>query len=324
MGTSCRFAPNLSGERNKFQPFDAPVPPRDLAEPAGLRHIAQPHRGNSQHFHAFPDRSIAETAILSAYNPLYSLAGFLVGMLVGLTGVGGGSLMTPLLVLLFGFHPATAVGTDLLYASVTKTVGTAVHGKRKTVEWRIVALLATGSMPGAIATLYLMGRNGTLGDSASSVLNALLGGALVITGVSTLFRAKIVAWAKPKMREAGPRTIGALTVLLGLVLGVLVSVTSVGAGALGITALLILYPKLKVARIAGSDIAHAVPLTLIAGIGHWLMGSVNLMLMGALLVGSIPGIIAGSLIGSRASDKLLTPVLAAVLLVVGGRLLAGA
>jgi uncharacterized membrane protein YfcA len=245
-------------------------------------------------------------------------------MLVGLTGVGGGSLMTPLLVLLFGFHPATAVGTDLLYASVTKTVGTAVHGTRKTVEWKIVGLLAMGSMPGAVATLCVMSRTGTLAASASSVLNALLGGALVITGVSTLFRAKIVGWAKPKMRETGTHTISALTVLLGLVLGILVSITSVGAGALGITALLILYPKLKVARIAGSDIAHAVPLTFIAGLGHWWMGSVDLTLMGALLVGSIPGIIAGSLIGSRASDKLLTPILAAVLLVVGGRLLAGA
>jgi uncharacterized membrane protein YfcA len=245
-------------------------------------------------------------------------------MLVGLTGVGGGSLMTPLLVLLFGFHPATAVGTDLLYASVTKTVGTAVHGTRKTVEWKIVGLLAMGSMPGAVATLCVMSRTGTLAASASSVLNALLGGALVITGVSTLFRAKIVGWAKPKMRETGAHTISALTILLGLVLGILVSITSVGAGALGITALLILYPKLKVARIAGSDIAHAVPLTFIAGLGHWWMGSVDLTLMGALLVGSIPGIIAGSLIGSRASDKLLTPILAAVLLVVGGRLLAGA
>ena len=245
-------------------------------------------------------------------------------MLVGLTGVGGGSLMTPLLVLLFGLHPATAVGTDLLYASVTKTVGTAVHGTRKTVEWRIVALLATGSLPGAIATLYVMSRTGTLAASASGVLNALLGGALVITGVSTLFRAKIVNWAKPRMREAGGRTISALTILLGLILGILVSITSVGAGALGITALLILYPKFRVARIAGSDIAHAVPLTFIAGLGHWWMGSVDLTLMGALLVGSIPGIIAGSLIGSRASDKLLTPILAATLLVVGGRLLAGA
>jgi uncharacterized membrane protein YfcA len=245
-------------------------------------------------------------------------------MLVGLTGVGGGSLMTPLLVLLFGFHPATAVGTDLLYASVTKSVGTAVHGTRKTVEWRVVGLLAAGSVPGAIGTLYVMSHTGTLGASAAGVLNALLGGALVITGVSTLFRPKIVAWAKPKMRDAGGRTIAALTVLLGLLLGICVSVTSVGAGALGITALLILYPKLKVARVAGSDIAHAVPLTFIAGVGHWFMGSVDLTLMAALLVGSVPGVIVGSLIGSRASDKLLTPILATTLLVVGGRLLAGA
>src|SRR3954449_1696049 len=112
--------------------------------------------------------------IFSAYNPLYSVAGFLVGALVGMTGVGGGSLMTPLLVLLFGFHPATAVGTDLLYASVTKSVGTAVHGKRETVDWKIVASLACGSVPASIATVYVMSRVGTLAEHAAGVLNLIL------------------------------------------------------------------------------------------------------------------------------------------------------
>ncbi len=257
------------------------------------------------------------------YNPLYSVAGFLVGMLVGLTGVGGGSLMTPLLVILFGFHPATAVGTDLLYASVTKTVGTLVHGKQKTVDWRIVGALATGSIPSAVVTIFVMGHVGTLGQHASGVLNLLLGVSLLLTGISVFFRPWILSWAGNHIHAMDEHRLRRWTVALGGALGILVSVTSVGAGALGTTALLILYPKLPVARIAGSDIAHAVPLTLIAGIGHLLIGSVDFMLMLALLAGSIPGIIIGSLLGSRSSDQFLRPVLAITLLVVAARLLVG-
>src|SRR3954451_20333171 len=261
--------------------------------------------------------------IFSAYNPLYSLAGFLVGMLVGLTGVGGGSLMTPILVLLFNFHPATAVGTDLLYASVTKTVGTAVHGKQGTVDWKIVTRLAFGSVPEAILTLIVMSQVGTLGEHASGVLNLLLGIALLLTSISVFFRPAILRWAGHHIHAMSERKLAQRTVVLGATLGVLVSVTSVGAGALGTTALLILYPRLPVARIAASDIAHAVPLTLIAGIGHWLIGSVNFGLMFALLAGSIPGIIVGSLLGGRASDAILRPVLAITLLIVAVRLLIG-
>ncbi|MFL6720214.1 MAG: sulfite exporter TauE/SafE family protein [Sphingomonas sp.] len=261
--------------------------------------------------------------MFSAYNPLYSVAGFLVGMLVGLTGVGGGSLMTPLLVLLFGFHPATAVGTDLLYASVTKTVGTAVHGKQGTVDWRIVARLACGSVPAAILTLIVMSRVGTLGGSASGVLSVLLGIALLLTSISVFFRPQILSWAGHHIHGMSNATLARRTIVLGAILGVLVSVTSVGAGALGTTALLILYPRLPVARIAASDIAHAVPLTLIAGIGHWLIGSVDFTLMFALLAGSIPGIIVGSLVSARSSDAVLRPVLAVTLLVVAVRLLIG-
>ncbi|MDL2339843.1 MAG: sulfite exporter TauE/SafE family protein [Pseudomonadota bacterium] len=258
---------------------------------------------------------------MSSFNPLYSLAGLLVGMLVGMTGVGGGSLMTPLLVLLFGFHPATAVGTDLLYASVTKTVGTAVHGKRKTVDWHIVAGLALGSVPAAIITLIAMYHWGATGTKGPSVLNLLLGASLLLTSIAIFFRPVILRWAGPRFDHLEAARINHWTVLLGALLGVLVSLTSVGAGALGTTALLILYPRLPVARIAGSDIAHAVPLTLIAGIGHWMMGAVDFGLMGALLVGSIPGIIVGSLVATRSSDKVLRAVLAITLLVVSIRLL---
>jgi hypothetical protein len=261
--------------------------------------------------------------IFSAYNPLYSLAGFLVGMLVGMTGVGGGSLMTPLLVILFGFHPATAVGTDLLYASVTKTVGTAVHGKQKTVDWRIVTRLAIGSVPASALTLFVMSRIGTMSGSATTVLNLLLGAALLLTSISVFFRPWILSWAGHHIHAMEERRLRRWTIALGVTLGVLVSVTSVGAGALGTTALLILYPRLPVARIAASDIAHAVPLTLIAGLGHWWMGSVDFGLMLALLAGSIPGIVIGSLFSSRTSDAVLRPILALTLLVVALRMLAG-
>jgi uncharacterized membrane protein YfcA len=244
-------------------------------------------------------------------------------MLVGMTGVGGGSLMTPVLVLLFGFHPATAVGTDLLYASVTKTVGTAVHGSRRTVDWRIVAALASGSVPASLATLFVMSRVGTLDAHASGILNFLLGATLLLTSVSIFFRPLILRIAGRRLDTSEPTRVSRETVLLGALLGVLVSVTSVGAGALGTTALLMLYPRLPVARIAGSDIAHAVPLTLIAGIGHWLMGSVDFVLMGALLLGSIPGIILGSMLAGRASDNVLRPILGVTLLVVAVRLLIG-
>jgi uncharacterized membrane protein YfcA len=252
---------------------------------------------------------------------LYSLAGFLVGALVGLTGVGGGSLMTPLLVLLFGFHPATAVGTDLLYASVTKSVGTAVHGKRETVDWKIVGGLASGSVPAAIITLTLMGYFGVNSAHSALVLNILLGAALLVTSITVFFRPWIMRWAGHHIDSMEERRVTRSTIVLGAILGVLVSITSVGAGALGTTALLILYPKLPVARIAGTDIAHAVPLTLIAGIGHWLMGSVDLTLMLALLAGSIPGIIVGSLLATRSSDSVLRPLLALTLLLSSVKLL---
>src|SRR5207248_1360161 len=162
-------------------------------------------------------------------------------MLVGLTGVGGGSLMTPLLVLLFGFHPATAVGTDLLYASVTKTVGTAVHGKQGTVNWTIVRRLAFGSVPASVATLLVMSRVGTMAAAAAGTLNLMLGIALLLTGTSVFFRPWILSWAGDHLHDVEDHVLARRTILLGATLGVLVSVTSVGAGALGTTALLILY-----------------------------------------------------------------------------------
>lgn len=254
-------------------------------------------------------------------NPLYSLAGTLVGLLVGLTGVGGGSLMTPLLVLMFGFHPATAVGTDLLYASATKTVGTVVHGRHDTVDWRVVRRLATGSVPAAIMTLTLLWALNWKGEAMGEVITSILGVALIITAISVFFRKTIIARFTPLLVGADEARIGQMTIGLGVVLGALVSLTSVGAGALGMTALLVLYPKVPVARLVGSDIAHAVPLTLIAGIGHLALGSVDLWLLGSLLLGSIPGIIIGSMLAARIHERLLVSVLAITLALVGIRLL---
>jgi uncharacterized protein len=250
----------------------------------------------------------------------YSISGLVVGLLVGLTGVGGGALMTPLLVLLFGIRATTAVGTDLLYACITKTVGTAVHGFSGTVEWPIVRRLAAGSVPATVLTLIVLAHFRNRLDSGSGVITTVLGFALILTAISIVFRKWILNALAEFAAKLSPRETALLTALLGAVLGVLVSLSSVGAGAIGVTFLLILYPKLPAGKLVGSDIAHAVPLTLIAGIGHWFLGSIDAVLLVSLLVGSIPGVIIGSYISARIPDKVLRPVLAGTLAVVGARL----
>ena len=237
------------------------------------------------------------------FNALYAASGLLVGVLVGLTGVGGGALMTPLLVLLFHFHPSTAVGTDLLYASATKGVGTVVHGSNKTVD--------------TVALLYGLHQRG---DAAARLISTVLGCMLLLTSVTLLFRRHIFELAARHDVSPSPRATAVLTVVLGAILGTLITLSSVGAGAIGVTVLIFLYPKMPIARIVGSDIAHAVPLTLIAGAGHWLLGSVNLPLLGSLLVGSIPGIIVGSHLTARIPERYLRPILATTLLLVGAKL----
>ncbi len=259
--------------------------------------------------------------VLPYINPLYSISGFFVGMLVGLTGVGGGSLMTPLLVLLFGIHPATAVGTDLLYACVTKTGGTLVHGFSKTVDWKITRRLALGSVPATALTLIVLAYfNRGTHEGAAGLITNVLGFALILTAIALVFRKWILDFFATQVGEFDEARARTLTIMLGALLGVLVSLSSVGAGAIGVTVLLVLYPRLPVARIVGSDIAHAVPLTLIAGIGHWMLGSIDWSLLGSLLVGSLPGIAIGSYITARIPDRVLRPILASTLAVVGGRL----
>jgi uncharacterized membrane protein YfcA len=259
---------------------------------------------------------------LGAIHPLYSVAGVLVGLLVGLTGVGGGSLMTPLLVLFFGFHPATAVGTDLLYASATKLVGTGVHSRRGTVDWRIVGLLGAGSLPASLVSLALLDHFGPQSKETNALISTALGVTLSLTAVSLFFRRRLVARLATVVGVLSGRRLAIWTVVLGVVLGAMVTMTSVGAGALGMTVLLVLYPTHPVARLVGSDIAHAVPLTLVAGLGHLALGTVDLGLLVSLLLGSIPGIVVGSLIGTRVRDGVLTPILAVTLLIVGVRMLA--
>ncbi|HTH59909.1 MAG TPA: sulfite exporter TauE/SafE family protein [Paraburkholderia sp.] len=251
---------------------------------------------------------------------LYSLSGLFVGFLVGLTGVGGGSLMTPILVLLFNVHPATAVGTDLLYAAATKSAGTLVHGLKGSVDWRVTLRLAAGSVPAATVTLILLHRYGMDTPRASHLIQAVLGAALLITALALVFRPQLAAFAARHRRAPGEFSTLWLTIATGAVLGALVSLTSVGAGAIGVTVLLLLYPALPTARIVGSDVAHAVPLTLLAGAGHWLLGSIDWWMLASLLCGSLPGIALGSMLSSRAPDKLLRHLLAATLTLVGVRL----
>jgi uncharacterized protein len=253
-------------------------------------------------------------------DPLYVASGFGVGLLVGMTGVGGGSLMTPLLILLFGIHPSTAVGTDLLYAAATKTGGSLVHGVARSIHWPAVARLACGSIPASILTLLVMWRLGLDGASQRSLVNLVLCFALLLTATSLIFRKSILDRYRARMEHVDDKTITIATVLTGVVLGVLVSISSVGAGAVGVSALLLLYPRLPMARVVGSDIAHAVPLTLVAGTGHWILGSVDWYLMGVLLLGSLPGIIIGSYCAVRVPQTVVRVALASVLIVVAGKI----
>ncbi len=253
-------------------------------------------------------------------DPIYVASGFSVGLLVGLTGVGGGSLMTPLLILLFGIHPATAVGTDLLYAAATKAGGVVVHGWQRTIHWPAVLRLACGSIPASILTLLALWQLDLSAEAARSLVNVVLSFALILTATALIFRKLVIDKLRARMERVDDATIARATVLVGALLGVLVSISSVGAGAVGVTILLLLYPQLPMARIVGSDIAHAVPLTLVAGVGHWILGSTDWQLLGVLLIGSLPGIAIGSYFAVRVPEPALRLMLAAILFVVAGRL----
>ena len=246
-------------------------------------------------------------------------SGFGIGAIVGMTGVGGGSLMTPLLIGVFKLHPAVAIGTDLWFAAATKSGGAWAHHRHGHVDYRITGLLLAGSIPAALAMVALMHFTGITKGWASA-LTFSLGIALLLTAVVVAFKKTWHALGLRLERWLPARRKTALTVVAGALLGVLVSLSSIGAGALGATMILLLYPRLPAQRLVGTDIAHAVPLTLIAGLGHWWLGSVDWAMLASLLIGSIPGIIFGSQLAPKLPERVLRPILAAVLVLVGLRL----
>ncbi len=255
----------------------------------------------------------------------HALSGFLIGLLVGVSGVGGGSLMAPILILIFGIAPTTAVGTDLWFACATKTVGGSIHHAKQNADLQIVGTLMIGSMPAAIGTLVVLNAM-HWSQVKQGWLPFALGLVLLATATATIARPTLQRWVVAKAGDDGvaPHALQLpLTVLAGAILGVLVTLTSVGAGALGATLLIFLYPtRLDSKRVVGTDIVHAIPLTLVAGIGHLLIGSVDGRLLANLLIGSIPGIIIGSILVTRVSDKLVRIALSSVLVITAVRLIA--
>ena len=260
-------------------------------------------------------------------NFAFVLAGFVVGLIVGLTGVGGGSLMTPLLIFGFGIKPALAVGTDLLFASGTKFGGLLNFARQRVIPWRVVFSLSLGSVPAALLTLWALHELGTSNPMVQRAITFTLGIALLLTAAATLYKA-IRGPRHSEQVEDESLTLAAdqaqhplLPVLFGAVIGVLVTLTSVGAGAIGVTVLMLLYPQLPLYRIVAADIAYAVPLTLVAGLGHASLGTVDWQLLGLLLCGSLPGIWLGSHFVSRVPERFIRSTLSVLLAWAGSKLL---
>jgi uncharacterized protein len=254
-------------------------------------------------------------------NYVYVISGFAVGTLVGLTGVGGGSLMTPLLTLLFNVSPSVAVGTDLAFACITKVAGTAAHRFRDTIHWEIVRRLALGALPAAIIATLGLKYFGGLSKEIGQVIRYSIAGSVLLTVVALLFRTRMQHWINnhPEKQLEGNNLVIA-TIVAGALLGTLVTISSIGAGAVGATLLVLLYPRLSPAEIAGTDIAYAVPLTAIAAFGHWWLGSINWELLVTLLLGSVPGITIGSLAARAVPEKVLRGLLAMTLTCVAAKL----
>lgn len=244
----------------------------------------------------------------------YIVSGFAVGILIGLTGVGGGSLMTPLLTLLFDIHPNIAVGTDLAFAAATKTTGTFIHRFKGTVRWDIVRRLCYGAIPAAIITTLLLKHFGTIAENIAQMIRYTIAISVILTIIALLFKSKLQVWlhTHTAYHLKGTKLIYA-TILSGFLLGTLVTISSIGAGVVGATLLILLYPYLSPAEIAGTDIAYAVPLTAVAAFGHWWLRSIDLVLLSALLLGSIPGITLGSLAARAVPERILRGLLAITL-----------
>lgn len=254
---------------------------------------------------------------------IYVVCGLLVGFIVGMTGVGGGSLMTPIL-LHFGIPPSAAVGTDLLYAAITKAGGVVVHNKHNNINWRITGWLALGSLPASALTLLAMQHIGFTSSSMDAFIKTMLGFALIFTALAIVFKKALLNYSHRNdvwVTRMNQKQQDVLTVAIGMLLGAIVTITSIGAGAVGTVALFLLYPLLPTNKLVGTEIAHAVPLTLLAGLGHASLGNLNLPLLGNLLLGSLPGIYLGSHLTSRVADHYLRPALAAILLFTGAKLM---
>lgn len=258
----------------------------------------------------------------------FVFAGFAVGLVVGLTGVGGGSLMTPLLIFFFGLKPHLAVGTDLLFAAFTKMGGSVALARARVIDWRIVLSMAAGSIPASLLTLYVLRLLGPAHPLVQQAMTTTLGAALLLTAGATLYKvARGQAVPRPMGTSAGRpvATVPAhkyLPTLLGAAIGTLVTLTSVGAGAIGVLVLMLLYPALPLPRIVAADIAHAVPLTLVAGFGHASIGSVDWPLLGLLLAGSLPGIWLGSRLMARTPERVMRSLLSLLLAYAGAKLIA--
>lgn len=259
-----------------------------------------------------------------AHNFLFILSGAFVGLMVGLTGVGGGSLMTPLLTLL-GIPLSTAIGTDLLYASISKFGGALVHARHRNIDWRITLILACGSLPAALLTLWGLHAWFPDANAYKSLLTHVLGFMLLLTALSLLLRPWLQQRMQAKSTSQGPvrrffaRHNTASTLFMGVMLGVLVTLSSVGAGAFGVMVLIALFPALKMIRIIGTDVTHAVLLTLVAGLGHLKMGNVDWSLLGTLLIGSLPMIIIGTYWSSRMPERIIRPLLGITLFLLSVR-----
>jgi uncharacterized membrane protein YfcA len=231
--------------------------------------------------------------------------------------------MTPLLVLFFGISPATAVGTDLLYASVTKALGGWVHSRNGSVDWKVVGLLSLGSLPAALITVALLKYLALDAKTLKGLVTGVLSVALLLTATALLLKdwiKKIAQREDGTVYELHHRHLPAATIVTGVVVGTLVTISSIGAGVLGTVALLFLYPRFSAVKVVGTDIAHAVPLTAIAGLGHVALGTVDFVLLGSLLLGSLPGIYIGSHLSAKVPEKVLRPILATMLLIIGSRL----
>lgn len=260
------------------------------------------------------------------------IAGFLVGLIVGLTGVGGGSLMTPILIFFFGVKPAIAVGTDLLFAAITKGTGVLAVLRQRVIAWRVVAALCAGSIPSALASVWWIHQQSTQGLDLDGIIKTTLGVALILTAIASIYKAffgkqrlqaKVAQTAALSEEEQTRVLHWALPVLLGAVIGAMVAFSSVGAGAVGVIALMVLYPNLPLPRVVASDIAYAVPLTLVAGLSHAGIGMVDWSLLFTLLIGSVPGIWLGSKVVLRVPEQWVRMLLAVLLSLAGGKLLLG-